>query len=131
MPFKMNVTFLGLETDEHMNWKTHIEFMLPKLIRVCYVIRYLKHYSTTETLTIAYFVYFHSAMMCGIIFWANSIDSNKVFLQQKRTVRTKLGINPLSKCKPYFKTLGIMTLPSQYILSLMEFLINNFGTFFS
>ena len=28
---EMNVIFLGLETDNHMIWKTHIEFMLPKL----------------------------------------------------------------------------------------------------
>jgi len=104
-----------------MNWKTHIEFMLTKLITGCYVIRCLKHYSTIETLTIVYFVYFHSAMMYGIIFWANAIDSNKVFLQQKRIVRTKLGINPQSKCKPYFKTLGIMTLPSQYTTEIKKY----------
>jgi len=46
MPFKMNVKCLGLETDKHINWKTHIEFMLPKLNRGCYMIRCLKHYST-------------------------------------------------------------------------------------
>jgi len=42
---EMNVKFLGLETDKHMNWKMHIEFMLPKLNSLCYAIRCFKHYS--------------------------------------------------------------------------------------
>jgi len=35
---EMNVKFLVVETDKHMNWKMHIEFTLPKLNSVCYVI---------------------------------------------------------------------------------------------
>jgi hypothetical protein len=31
-----------------------------------------------------------------------------------------------ASCKPLFRTLGILTMPSQYILSLMTFLANNF-----
>jgi hypothetical protein len=67
--------------------------------------------------------------MYGIIFWGNSTDSNKVFLQQNRTLRKTLEINPQSTCKPHFKTMGIVTMTSQYILSLMELLINNFAYF--
>jgi hypothetical protein len=33
--------------------------------------------------------------MHEIIFWGNSRNSNKVSLQQKRILRTVLGINPL------------------------------------
>jgi hypothetical protein len=32
-------------------------------------------------------------------------------------------------CKPLFKTLGILTMPSQYVLSLMTFLANNLEYF--
>jgi len=72
-----------------------------------------------------YHVYLHSAIMYGIIFWGNAIDSNKVPPppQQKRIVRTILGINPWSMCKPHLKTFGILTAPSQYILYLLEFLV--------
>ena len=34
-----------------------------------------------------------------------------------------------ASCKPLFKTLGILTMPSQYILSLMTFLANNLEYF--
>jgi hypothetical protein len=104
--------------------------MLPTLNTASYAIRCLKHYSTIATLIMVYCVYFDSAMMYEIILWGNSIESNKVFLQQKRTVRTILGINPQSTCKSHFKTLGILKMPSQHILPLMEFFINNLAYFF-
>ena len=47
---EINVKFLGLEIDKHMNCKMHIEFMLPKLNSMCYVIRCFMHYSIFETL---------------------------------------------------------------------------------
>jgi len=71
----------------------------------------------------------HSAIVYGIFFRGNLIDSNKIFLQRKRIVRTILGINPLCSCKPHFKIMGIVTMPSQYILPLMEFLVNNLAYF--
>jgi hypothetical protein len=58
---------IALET-KHMSWKKLIECTLPKLNDVCLVIRYLKHYSTVETLKMLYHAYLHSAIMYGIIF---------------------------------------------------------------
>jgi len=112
-----------------MSGKTHTEFMLPTQNRACYVIGCLKRYSTMGTLKIVHHVYFHSEMMCGIIFWGNSLDTIKVFLQQKRIVRTILWISPRSTWKQHFKSLGILTKPSQYILTLTEFLVNNLAYF--
>jgi hypothetical protein len=77
-----------------------------------------------------YYAYFHSTMVYGIIFWSNSIESNKVFLQQKRIVRAILGINPHSTYKSHFKILEILAMPLQFILSLTEFFVNSF-TYFS
>jgi len=79
----MNAKFLQLKTDKHINSRTRIELMLPHLNSVCYVIRYSKHYSTLKTLKMAHQAYSHSAMVYGINFWGNSINNNKVFLQQK------------------------------------------------
>ena len=47
---EINTKFLGLGIDKHMNWKTHIQLILPKLSSVCYAIRCMKHYSDIETL---------------------------------------------------------------------------------
>jgi hypothetical protein len=47
---EINSKFLGLEMGKHMNWKTRIKLILPKLSSACYAIRCMKHYSDIETL---------------------------------------------------------------------------------
>jgi len=42
------VTFLGLTLDFTLSWKQHIDAIIPKLNKACYIIRRLKlHLSTT------------------------------------------------------------------------------------
>jgi hypothetical protein len=38
--------FLGLQIDNHLNWKNHIEQLIPKLSGACYAVRSLLHIST-------------------------------------------------------------------------------------
>jgi hypothetical protein len=58
------------------------------------------------------------------MFWGNSSLSRKVFQLQKKIIRIMTGSAFRASCKPLFKTLEILTMPSQYILSLMNFLAN-------
>ena len=36
-----NTKFLGLELGKHMNWKNHINKILPKLSSACFVVMYV------------------------------------------------------------------------------------------
>jgi hypothetical protein len=87
---EMNVIYLGLETTQ-MHWKTNIECMLPRLNSACYVIRCLKHYSTTKTLKMVYHVYLHSALVFGMFLGGNSMDSNIVFFSAKENCEDNIG----------------------------------------
>jgi hypothetical protein len=69
--------------------------------------------------------YFHSLVAHGVIFLGNSTDVTKVSLLQKSIIRIMMGISPRNTCRPLFKSLRIMTVSSQYILSLMKFLVKN------
>jgi hypothetical protein len=69
-----NVIFLGLGIDKHLNWKTHIEQMIPKLSSACYAVRSMFHFSTKDSLRMIYFAYFHSIMKYGIIFWESHAE---------------------------------------------------------
>jgi hypothetical protein len=60
--------FLGLQIDNHLNWKNHIDQIVPKLSGACYAVRSMSHVSNTVTLKAIYFAYFHSIMKYGIIF---------------------------------------------------------------
>jgi hypothetical protein len=78
---------------------------------------------------VIYYAYFHAIMAYGIIFWGNSPLSRKGFQLQKKIIRTMTGSIFRASCKPLFKTLGILTMPSQYILALMTVLANNLEYF--
>jgi hypothetical protein len=126
-----NTNFLGLELDNDTNWKKYVVKILPKLSRACYAVRAMYPFSILNMLKMIYFAYFHSIIHYGIVFWGNSTESKKVFLAQKKVIRIMIGSRPRTSCKPLFQSLGILTIPSQYILSLMEFLLLNQDMFTS
>jgi hypothetical protein len=88
----INTKFLGLQIDNHLNWKNHIDLMIPKLSRACYGIRSVCHISSTDTLKLIYFAYFHSITKYGIIFWHNSPNRKMIFTLHKRTVTIIAGV---------------------------------------
>jgi len=75
-----------------------------------------------NTLKIIYFAYFHTVMEYGISFWGVSVESKRIFQQQKRIIRIMTGSTSRVSCRTLFRKLEILTLTSQYILSSMRFL---------
>ena len=64
-------------------------------------------------------------------FWRNSAHAQQIFKIQKRVIRIMSGMGPRYSCRNLFKKLNILTVPSQYILSLMLFIIENQQDFFT
>jgi hypothetical protein len=81
-----DIKFLGLTLDNQLNWKTHIDNIFCKLSRSSYMITILKQTLSQDLLLMTYFVYFHSIMSYGIIFWGNSSYAIKIFKLQKRII---------------------------------------------
>ena len=77
------------------------------------------------TLKPMYYAYFHSVTKYGIILGGNSSYSGKNFTLQKKIIRIMAGAQPRTSCRSLFKQLEILPVPCQYILSLMNFIINN------
>ena len=121
--------FLGVQIDSKLSWKAHVQDLVQKLNTALFTIRIVSEVSDISTRKIAYFAYFHSLMTYGVIFWGNSSDSKRVFLVQKRAIRAICGVSSRMSCRPLFSRLGILTLASQYIFSLMSFVVNNINLF--
>jgi hypothetical protein len=121
----INTKFLGLEIDNHLHWKNHIDLMIPKLSRTCYAIRLMFHISSTDTLKSIYLAYFHSTMKYQIIFGGNSLNSKMIFSLQKRTVRIIAGVKSRNSCRNLFMRLEISPLQCEYIFTLMNIVVNN------
>ena len=51
----MNTKFIGLQTDNHINWKNHTEEMIPKLSGACGAVRSMVHTSNISTLVSIYY----------------------------------------------------------------------------
>jgi hypothetical protein len=95
----VNTKFLSLQLDNHVNWKNHIDQMIPKLSGVWYAVRLLFHISNINTLKSIYFTYFHSIIKYRTIFWGNSSNSRKIFTLQKKIVRIMVGACPRTPCR--------------------------------
>jgi hypothetical protein len=63
------------------------------------------------------------------MFWGNSPHSPIIFKMQKIVIRTLMGRGYRESCRGLFKELKILTLASQYILSLLLFVVHNEGYF--
>jgi hypothetical protein len=46
----VNTKFLGLQIDDHLNLKYHIDQLVPKLSGACYAVRSMLYISNTDTL---------------------------------------------------------------------------------
>ena len=121
--------FLGLIIDKDLSWKHHILDLKQKLNRACYAIRATKPFMSQRALKIIYHSYFHSVMSYGIIFWGNSYASRDIFKVQKRIIRILSNKTKNDSCRLLFKQLQILTVPSQYIYSLLGFVVKNKSLF--
>jgi hypothetical protein len=120
-----NIKFLGIYINDTINWKYHIEYILPKLNAVCYAMRIIKPYTSLEMLKIVYYSNFNSIINYGLPFWGTSPHSKKIFRMQKRILRIMMGCRKDVSCRNLFRKLKILPMMSQYILSLMMFIIKN------
>jgi hypothetical protein len=63
----INTNFLYLQIDNHLNWKNHIDQLVPKLSGACYAVRSVLHSSSHHTIKLFCFAYFHAIMKYGIM----------------------------------------------------------------
>jgi hypothetical protein len=64
-------------------------------------------------------------MQYGLPFWGNSPQSIKIFRIQKNIIRIMMDRTQRDSCRNLFRALEILPLASQYIFSLMLFVIRN------
>jgi hypothetical protein len=116
---------LGLMIDNNLSWHCHIDQIISKLNKASYVIRSLKPLLSSESLKMVYFSTVHSIISYGIIFWGISTHSKLIFKIQKRIIRIIMNSGNMASCRDLFKKLDILPLQSQYIFSLLMFVVKN------
>jgi len=118
-----NVKFIGLQLDNQITWKNHIQLLLRKLGSACFVMRRLYYILNTDSLKLVYFAHFHTVIKHGKIFWGYQHNVNKVFILPKRILTIMRGWGYRSSSRVWFKQLEIWTVPCLYIYSLAVYVI--------
>jgi hypothetical protein len=117
--------FLGVTMNTALSWNNHIDLLVKKLSKACYIIRNAKTYISAPSLKMIYYAFFHSVMSYGIIFWGNSCHRSIIFRLQKKVpvIRIMEYCRKRVSCRSLFKKLQILPLKSQYVLSLLMFVV--------
>lgn len=113
-----NIELLGLTIDKKLNWNLQCDLLAKKLSGSLFVLRKLKMYNNREVLLLAYHALIVSHISYGIVAWGWSSKDNvrRIFSKQKRAIRIICNIGNRESCRGLFRALGLLTLPSLYIM---------------
>jgi hypothetical protein len=121
--------FLGLMMDCKLSWNNHIDLFITKLSMAFYIISNVKTYMSASALKIIFHAFFNLAMSYGIIFCRILLQSSTIFCMQKKAITITEGCGNRVTCRKLFKKLKILLLMSQYLLSLLTFIVQNKNLF--
>jgi len=114
--FEQSVKLLGVMLDSNLHWTEHCTGVAEKVAQNCFLLRRLKACVSPEILRVVYFAKIHSLLRYGILVWGHSSAADIVFKAQRRAVRIMSGLPFRADCRDSFAGLGILTLPSVWIL---------------
>jgi hypothetical protein len=111
--------------DNKFSCDLHIDELVTKLNRACYMIGTLKSFLSLKALRMIYFSSVCSIVSYGIIFLGTSSDSKGIYKIQKRIIRIIMNSDSKASCREFFKKLYILPLYSRYIFSILLFAVKH------
>ena len=120
-----SVRFLGIFLQTDLGWRSHVDYLANKISRGIFMIRILRQTLLRESLILIYFGQIHSHLSYGTLLWGHHASTHKLFILQKRAVRIICGVSSRAHCKPLFIELGILTLPSMFVLDCLLYVKQN------
>ena len=98
-----SVKYLGIKIDSNLNWKDHQNSIAIKLNKANAILSKLKNFVNPNILRSIYFAIFESHLNYSSIVWGQNVDSsNRLFLLQKKAIRTINFSHRLSHTSPLF-----------------------------
>ena len=111
--------FLGLQLNENMSWKPHIDLLSNKLAKCAGVLNKLKRVLPIHVLRTLYFSMVQSRMMYCILTWG--FDYYRIEKLQKRFVRIISSSKYNAHSEPLFKVLDILKIEHLFSQSCLKF----------
>nr|CAH7761994.1 unnamed protein product [Callosobruchus chinensis] len=123
------VKFLGLHLDNSLNYASHVNSLCSNLSSVCYVVKRLMETCNRNIVLAFYYGQFVSRVKYGIIFWGSSSLISRIFITQKRIIRSIAGASSRTSCRQLFQKYKVLTVPCIYMLELLLYVKKNVSSF--
>lgn len=120
-----DIKFLGIAIDKFCNWKIQTDNVCKKINKFVFALRRIKKITNIKTALMVYHSHIVSTLRYGLPIWGNSTDSQRVFIAQKKCLRSIFNLKWTDSCKPIFKKEKLLTLPSLYIYEMCKFVRYN------
>ena len=107
-----NITFLGVNIDENLTWKEHINLISKKIIKASSIIARIRHFTNLNTLKVVYYALVYPYLTYGNIIWCNTYKTRiqKLMNIQKKIVRLMCFKSFSEHTEPIFKKLTILNI---------------------
>ena len=117
------LNFLGVQIDEKLGWKPHIEYVRKKLSKSIGLLKKARQYLPKECLRSLYFTFVYPYLTYCIHVWGKTFPTylDPILKAHKRIVRIITHSNYRAHTQPLFKQLRILDLKGIY-----EFMIATF-----
>ena len=121
-----NTKFLGVYIDQHLTWKTHVNFIAAKISKSIELLNKAKYYLPSKSLLTLYYALIYPYLTYCNLIWASTYVTNlqRIYLQQKRAriVRAISKADYKASSKPLFANLKILDVFSIYSLQVSSFM---------
>lgn len=117
-----NIKYLGLDIEENLSWKIHVQTLKGKLRSYIRLFYQLKEVCPKSTLRQIYFGIINSRIQYGIAFWGgcNATCFDDVAKLQKHFVRILSGVSRRSRSYPLFIQHRILPLKHLYVYKVLD-----------
>ena len=119
-----NTKFLGVYIDQHLEWKTDVNFIPAKISKSVWLLYKAKCYLPSKSLLTLYYALLYPYLTYGNLIWASTYVTNlqRIYLLQKTAVRAISKADHKASSKPLFENLKILDLFSIYSLQVRSFM---------
>lgn len=123
------VGFLGVSLDSRLGFGSHVDRVAAKIARNVYLLRHLRPVVSDKIILIAYHALVCSHLNYSILSWGHAPAAKRLFRFQRRAVRVVAGARWRDDCQQYFRDLGLLTLPSLFVLRCLVYVRENIGMY--
>ena len=119
-----NTKFLGVYIDQHLTWKTHVNFIAAKISKSVGLLYKAKYYLPSKSLLTLYYALIYPYLTHCNLIWASTYVTNlqRIYLRQKRAVQAISKADYKASSKPLLANLKILDVFSIYSLQESSFM---------